>query len=102
MRKMVSMELDDEDKLDGRQPIPMPNKPDYPYGLRISLTHSELEKLGLEPDCDVGDTVHMVAMGRVTSISISEGEDNSNCRVEIQIEKLAVEDEDHETGGDDA
>ena len=37
------MELDDEDKLDAIMPIPMDNKPDFPYGLRICLTEKEPE-----------------------------------------------------------
>ena len=46
-KQMVSMELDDEDKLDAPMPIKMPNKPDFPYGLRICLNEKELKKIGL-------------------------------------------------------
>ena len=44
-----SMDLDDEEKMDTICPIPMPDKPQYPYGLCICLTHAEFEKLGLDP-----------------------------------------------------
>ena len=98
--KMQSMELDDEDVLDMATPIPIPvkDRPRFPYGLRICLTHKELEKLGLEADCEIGDMIHIKAMGRVTSKNESENEDTSgaaeyNCRIEIQIESMALEDE---------
>lgn len=92
--KLVSMELDDEDKMDCPCPMPMSSKPDYPYGLRICLTHKELEKLGLEADCDIGDMIDMRAFGCVTSVSMNKTDGgNTECRIEIQIEKLAIEDE---------
>lgn len=85
---MVDMELDDESKIDAIQPIPMPNKPDYPYGLRIALTDKEIGKLKLQADCDVGDEIEFRARGVVTSVNKSD----DNCRVEIQIQAMAVED----------
>ncbi len=87
--KLVDMELTDDEKLDAVMPIPMPTKPTYPYGLRVCLTHSELEKLGLDADCDIGDLIDMRCFGEVTSVS----KDGDNCRVEIQLQKIAVEDE---------
>lgn len=93
----VSMELDDEDQLDACLPIPC-EKPRFPYGLRICLTHAELMKLKLDADCDVGDVVDLRAFAVVTSKSISQDEHNGEqCRIELQIEKLAVLDESHET-----
>lgn len=97
MRAMQSMELDDEDKLDTIMPIPMASKPDYPYGLRICLTEKEFEKLKLDPSAaEVGGMVHLHAMARITSVSSSEGEMGHCCRVELQIENLAIESEDEE------
>jgi len=91
---MVDLELDDEDKLDANMPIPMAEKPKFPYGLRICLTHKELEKLGLDADCDIGDVIDLRAFATVTSVSNGEGEfEGKYCRVELQIEKLAVENE---------
>jgi hypothetical protein len=91
--QLVDMELDDEDKLDAIQPIPMPSKPDYPYGLRISLTEKELKKLKLPPPKEIGDMIDLRAFGVVTSISSNEVEGGSCCRVEIQLQKIAVESE---------
>ncbi len=97
LNPMVDMELDDEDKLDAAMPIPMPAKPDYPFGLRICLTEKELEKLDLDhSEAFVGGTIHGKFMGRITSVSEDAREGGSSCRIEIQIERLAIESEDDE------
>lgn len=96
---MKSMEMDDESKLDAIMPIPMSTKPDFPYGLRICLCEKEFAKLELDPaDAVVGGMVHGHFMARITSVSASEheGSDGSSCRVEMQIEDLAIESEDEE------
>jgi hypothetical protein len=90
-RKLTSMELDDEDKLDA-MPV-LDQKPDYPYGLRICLTGKEFEKLDLDPrDAERGAIFHGHFLARVTAVSDTEG----GCRVEAQIEDLAIESEDEE------
>jgi ATP-dependent helicase/DNAse subunit B len=106
--KFVDMELDDEDKVDMAiccGPAPESGKlvPQYPYGLRISLTGHEIERLDLDPeDVDVGDYIHMKVFARVTSKSIDNdtdsrtGERRERVRIELQIEKIAAEDEDDE------
>ena len=86
--KLVDMELDDDDKMDTIMPMPM-SMPDYPCGLKICLTHVELEKLGLDADCDIGDVIDMRCFAEVTSVT----KDGENQRVELQIQKLAIEDE---------
>ena len=109
--KFVDMELDDEDKIDfsiccGPSPdYAEPKKlvPQYPWGLRICLTQSEIEKLDLDQDdVEAGAYVHLKAFARVTSVSSDSmrdgrtGEVRNVSRVELQIEKIAVEDEDDE------
>lgn len=97
---MQSMELDDEAKMDAAMPIPMPDKPEYPYGLHICLTQDEFDKLGLDPtDAVIGGIVHGHFLARITSVSMSENDGGSNCRVEMQIEDLAIESEDEENAG---
>lgn len=96
---MVDMEMDDEDQFDSPA-VPTsigekPKKPQYPYGLRISLTHKDMEKQDLEMPM-VGDTIDFRAFGVVTSVSASQSENYDDCRVEIQIQKLRVENEDTE------
>lgn len=98
MRVMKSMELNDESKLDAVMPISMPDKPDYPYGLRISLTNEELDKLDLDKaDAEVGGTIHGFFMARITSVSENEVNGGEKCcRIELQIEDLGIESEDQE------
>lgn len=98
--KMADMEMDDEAQLEAVMPIAMPDKPRFPYGLRICLTHDELKKLNLKPDCEVGDVIDLRAFATVTSVSISQSEGGDHCRVELQIEKLAIENESGEGPGD--
>jgi hypothetical protein len=96
MRHMKSMEMDDEDKLDFASPIPMP-RPDYPCGLRISLTEKEFEKLDLDhTEAQVGGVVHGHFIGRITSVSQDQRDGETSCRCEIQIEDLEIESEDEE------
>ena len=95
---LKSMEMDDEDKLDTVMPIPLPEKPDHPYGLRICLTGKELEKLGLDADdAEVGSIIHLHALARVTDVSSSDGTMGKSSRVELQITDMCcVESEDEE------
>jgi hypothetical protein len=96
MRQMTNMELDEDEKAETVAPISM-DRPCYPYGLKISLTEKEFEKLGLDHSvAEVGGTVHGHFMGRVTSVSHDEKEEGECCRVEIQIEDLDIESEDEE------
>lgn len=97
MGAMISMSLDDEEKGSVIQPMPMPDKPDYPYGLAISLTSNELDKLGIDvTEATVGGVFHIEGLARITSLSMNEGPDGMCCRLEAQIEDLAV------LGGDEA
>jgi hypothetical protein len=96
MYAMTSMELTDDEKLDAVLPIPI-DRPDYPYGLRICLTHEELVKLGLDhEDAFIGGMVHGHFMARITSVSANDSVDGPSARVELQIEALAIESEDAE------
>lgn len=79
---MVDMSRSPEEMVEGIEHIP----PTIPYGLCISLTHDELEKLGLDDNCDVGDILHMVCMARAKSVSKNE----SGCRIEMEIFDIEV------------
>jgi len=104
-RMMRSMERDDDEKLDSIAAIPI-LKPDYPPGLRISLTEKEFEKLDIDhSEAEVGGMVHGHFMGRITHVSSSDDASNGGegpcCRVEIQIEDLEIECEDEENEEED-
>lgn len=91
--KLIDLELDDEDKMDALAPFPV-DKPDYPYGLRICLTHVELVKLGFTAsEFKAGDYLDMRCFGTVTCVTSSDGDNGESARVEIQIEKFATENE---------
>lgn len=70
----------------------------YPYGLRITLTQEELEKLGVDhSDWEIGATFHLHAFAKVTSISEDEREGGEKtCCVGLQITHLQGENEDEE------
>lgn len=105
--KMMSMELtpkEANDKLDAMSPSPPMSKtalvdhmPVYPYGLCISLETDQLERLGLEVgECEVGDTVHLTCMAKVTSVSSREQMGGTCDRVELQITDIACEEADED------
>lgn len=104
IRQMTSMEYDDEDSMDAAQPIPMPSKPAFPYGLRITLSEKELKKLNIDhQEAEVGGIFHGHFMARVTSVSEDKRENGEVCcRIEAQIEDLAIESEDAENEADEA
>jgi len=94
---MVSLELSDEDKLDMTRPISdVMTTPDYPWGLRITFTEREMAKLGIDEMPDLGDMIDLRCMARVTSVSSSDGDSGKCCRIEMQIEDVALEDESYE------
>ena len=98
--QLVDMAMDDEAKIDMVKPMPLDEVPDYPFGLRICLTQEDLDKLGLDADCEVGDLLDMRCFATVTSVSKNEVNGKPSCRVELQIEKIAVENEmDEDDGG---
>jgi hypothetical protein len=99
MIPMVSMEMSDDDKLDYPTPPAMPDKPDYPYGLRISLCNAEIEALGIDPtDATVGGTFMLQAIARVTSVSCDDRGGEKCYRIEAQIEEMGVLGSDDEHG----
>lgn len=92
--KLASMALSDEEKNEYLTPIAMPDRPEYPCELRICLTDATIQRLGLGGDCQVGDLLDLRAFARVTSKSESTQEDGTTrCRLELQIESMACENE---------
>jgi len=71
-------------------------QPIYPYGLCICLTSDELEKLDLDADAEVGDMIHITAMAKVTSISKRATTEGEDCRIELQITDIGLENEEEE------
>jgi hypothetical protein len=59
----------------------------------ISLCDFELGKLGLDCDCDVGDTIHLIGEARLESVSRSDYGELAT----LQATKLTFEDESDES-----
>lgn len=99
---MIDMKLDtkprkDETMLGG--PVEA-DRPEYPYGLRISLDSEALKKLGIT-DMPALDSEHkLVALVCVvgTSQHESQGADGPHRSVELQIEQMALTPASEETG----
>ena len=98
--KMVDMTRSPEEKSEERMkeilPSAIADVPDVPYGLCISLTETELEKLELECDCEIGDTIHLFALAKVTSVSKQDTTAGTKIRVELALTDVCVESEDEE------
>jgi hypothetical protein len=86
---MVDLRRSDAEKEEAMSPLAYEAIRDYPPGLCIRLTKEELEKLDLDDNVDVGDTIDVRAFATVTAVH-KTGED---CCVELQIERMAVENE---------
>src|SRR5690242_10130946 len=100
-RKMVSMARSPEEmreKMEQMASAPMPDAPTFPYGLCITLCDDELEKLGIDKDDmpEIGDSIHLFAMAKVTSVNQSANESGDQRRIELQITDLGCENEDDE------
>lgn len=100
MLPMKSMKLDDEDLMEGvSAPFPLStmDRPEYPYGLQITLTDKELEKMDLDvADAEAGGIVHLHAMARIISVSQEDLRGKKCCCIRLQIEDMCVESEDEE------
>lgn len=103
--KMVNMARTPEEKAEQMHrdsfPTPVSEMQDYPYGLCVTLTEEDLEKLDLDDDCEIGDMIDLRAFARVTSVNKNQVGGKDRCRVELQIEELSVENEATEEPGEE-
>ena len=95
--KMIDLK---RDKSEGKPPevtAASHEGPDYPYGLCLSLDHETLKKLNLSDEAEVGDTLHLFALAKVTASHKTETEaGGKRAHIELQITHIALEDEDGE------
>ena len=73
----------------------------YPCGLQITLCDPELEKLGLDDNCEVGDLIHLFTMAEVTGINKDDNGDGEKVRITLQIKFASCENEDEENAEED-
>jgi hypothetical protein len=97
MSRMVSLARRPEDRMGSETALLQGEE--YPPGLCLTLTDSELEKMSLSDEgVEVGDLVHLRVMVEVRSVH----HDNAGCRIDGRIiaggviENESTEDEDDE------
>lgn len=91
--KLTDMKMSKAEKKES-SPCAVDNQPEYAYGLRLNLDNAALEKLGFDSLPKVGTKMMVHAMGVVVEVSQHESKNHESRRVEIQIQRLGVEDED--------
>lgn len=79
-------------------PLTMPENK-YPYGLQITLSKDDLEKLNVDhSDWEIGDVFPLDILAKVVSKSVNESENGGNyCSVSLQITHIGAEEEESET-----
>lgn len=93
--KYTAKEKREESKEIGSMPDGS-NMPDYPWGLTLDLDDSTLKKLGVNELPDVGDEYHLIAVAKVTRLSSSADEKESENRMTLQICYMQMVHEDEE------
>ena len=95
---LIDMGRTTEEKISAiEESMPMPMQAaDYPYGLQVHLDEKDLEKLGLNGDCEAGDTLEFMAKATVRNVSKHEFNGKHSCSIDLQIEKMAVSSDDEE------
>ncbi len=87
---MVNMKLSDQAYKDQPQAIAY-DKPQYPYGLEISLDNDCLAKLGIDEVPEVGDVLTLkakvIVKSTMESDSLNGGE---NCCMSLQITDMEL------------
>lgn len=99
--KMAEMELSKKEKKESMPTCASDEGPNYPYGLCLRLDNAVLEKLGIDSLPKVGARMKVMAEGIVTSVSSHESKNRDDRNVEIQIQQLAVENDDDSDELDD-
>ena len=94
MNGMTDMAKSEEDVAKDSSPLMM-SENKYPYGLRISLSQDDLEKLGVDhADFEIGDVFPLDILAKVVSKSANETEGGEeNCCVSLQITHISAEEE---------
>lgn len=76
----------------------------YPWGLRLNITHEQLEKLGYSELPPAGTGVRLEAIATVVRTEScdpdADGDIDYSC-IELQIKELGIEEESESSGEDD-
>lgn len=83
------MSLSIEEKKDQRDPTPITEVADYPYGLRIHVDHETFKKLGLNGTPSINQKMKLVANVEVVNVSSDKGEgDMRKHEMTLQITEM--------------
>lgn len=94
MNGLTDMAKSEEEVAKDSSPLMMPENK-YPYGLRISLSQDDLEKLGIDhEDFEIGDVFPLDILAKVVGKNANEAEGGeANCCVSLQITHIGAEEE---------
>ena len=98
--KMANMKMAKADTKDMPCVAGSSDAPSYPYGLCLRLDNASLAKLGIGALPKVGAKMRISAMGVITSVSQHESKNRDDRNVEIQIQELAVENQEPPTAAE--
>ncbi len=91
--KLIDMKLPKRSKEEVKEcdAPSMPNKEQYPYGLKLSFECEQVEKIPSLKSYNVGDVVKITSLGEVISVRISERQNNkTDHTVEVQLQKVSI------------
>lgn len=91
--KVASLELSKEEAKKESEPLSGPDaeRPKYPYGTSMYLNDEVLAKLGIKEMPDVGTTLMIQAVAKVTGTSEREYEGGSHRTLDIQFIEMGCE-----------
>lgn len=90
--KLVSLELSKAERKKETEPMAdTADRPLFPYGTSLYLNDETLSKLGIEEMPDVGTTLMIKAVAKVTGTSEREYEGGSHRTLDIQFVEMACE-----------
>lgn len=94
MNGLTDMAKSEEEASKDSSPLMM-SENKYPYGLRISLSQDDLEKLGVDlADFEIGDVFPLDILAKVVGKNANETEGGeANCCVSLQITHIGAEEE---------
>lgn len=90
--KLVSLELSKAERKKETEPMaPDADRPLFPYGTSLYLNDETLAKLGIDEMPDVGTTLLITAVAKVTGTSEREYEGGSHRTLDIQFTEMSLE-----------
>lgn len=89
---MVDMKVSKKKRDEMNKPMDATSdRPEYPYGLCLSLEDESIKKLGIDyGTCRVGKTYNIIATAVVKGMTTRDNDHSSSKYLELQIQKMEV------------